>query len=74
MFIIIATKPLNDDTKGFRFNVLGLKGLVRKRKFKSRGFKLFKRHECMTGHNVGKFSLYIERNRNSQRKLFHFAG
>lgn len=74
MFIIVATKPLNDTTKGFRFNVLGLKGLVRKRKHKSRGLKLFKRDECMTAHHVGKFSLYVERNSKSQRKLFHFAG
>jgi len=74
MFIIVSTKPLNDTTKGFRFNVLGLKGLVRKRKHKSRGFKLFKRDECMTAHHVGKFSLYVERNPKSQRKLFHFAG
>lgn len=74
MFIIIATKPLNDDTKGFRFNVLGLKGLVRKRKHKSRGLALFQRDKCMTGHHIGKFSLYIEHKGNAQRKLFHFAG
>ena len=37
MFALIATKPLNDDTNGFRFNVLGLKGLTRKRITKSRG-------------------------------------
>ena len=29
MFVIFATKPLNDGTKGFRFNFLGLKGLTR---------------------------------------------
>ena len=74
MFVIIATKPLNDDTKGFRFNVLGLKGLFRKRKHKSRGFALFQRDDCMTGHHIGKFSLYVERNPQSKRKLFHFAG
>ena len=74
MFVIIATKPLNDDTKGFRFNVLGLKGLVRKRKHKSRGLALFQRDDCMTGHHIGKFSLYVERNPQSKRKLFHFAG
>ena len=74
MFIIFATKPLNDRTKGFRFNVLGLKGLVRKRKHKSRGFALFQRDDCMTGHHIGKFSLYVERNPQSKRKLFHFAG
>ena len=31
MFIILATKPLNDGTKGFRFNFLGQKGFYRKR-------------------------------------------
>ena len=74
MKIIVATKPLNDGTKGFRFNLLGMKGLLRKRSRKSRGIKLFKRDECMTAHHVGKFSLYVERKGNSQRKLFHFAG
>lgn len=74
MFIIVATKTLNDGTKGFRFNVLGLKGVYRKRKNKSRGFALFQRDKCMTAHHIGKRSLYVERNPNSQRKLFHFAG
>ena len=37
MFLIQATLPLNDDTKGFRFNYFGIKGLTRKRKTKSRG-------------------------------------
>jgi hypothetical protein len=32
MFAIIATKPLTDGTKGFRFNILGTKGVLRKRK------------------------------------------
>ena len=36
MFIIFATKKLNDGTKGFRFNVLGRKGLYRKRTSKTR--------------------------------------
>ena len=36
MFVLVATKPLNDGTSGFRFNVLGQKGLVRKRKRKVR--------------------------------------
>ena len=38
MFVLVATKPLNDGTKGFRFNVLGVKGLYRKRNQKSRGW------------------------------------
>ena len=40
MFVIFATKPLNDGTKGFRFNFLGYKGLTRKRKHTSRGYKI----------------------------------
>ena len=39
MFLIVATKPLNDGTKGFRFNVLGQKGFYRKRANKSNGIK-----------------------------------
>ena len=31
MFVLFATKPLNDGTNGFRFNFLGVKGLTRKR-------------------------------------------
>ena len=40
MIICLATKPLNDGTKGFRFNFAGVKGLTRKRKTLSRGFKV----------------------------------
>ena len=41
MFVIVATKPLNDGSDGFRFNLFGKKGLLRKRKSTSRGwFKL----------------------------------
>ena len=76
MFVIIATKPLNDGTRGFRFNVLGLKGLLRRRKYISRGVSLFNRDKCMTGHHVFRTSVYIERkrNRNTERKFMHFAG
>jgi cytochrome c peroxidase len=74
MFIIFATKPLNDGTKGFRFNMLGTKGLVRMRKRKSRGLSLFNRNKCMTAHHMGKLTLYVEHNNNTKRKLFHFAG
>ena len=76
MFVIFATKPLNDGTSGFRFNFLGQKGLLRKRSIKSRGFSLFNRDACMTAHHIGKFSLYVEHNRNkvTERKFWHFAG
>ena len=84
MFVIFATKPLNDGTKGFRFHfgiringkILGKKGLLRIRSIKSRGFSLFNRDACMTAHHIGKFSLYVEHNQNkvTERKFWHFAG
>jgi hypothetical protein len=75
MFVLFATKPLNDGTKGFRFNFAGVKGLTRKRKTLSRGFKV-NTTKCMTGVHFGKRTIYIERklNRNTERKLCHFAG
>ena len=75
MFYCIATKPLNDRTNGFRFNMIGLKGLTRKRKHASRGYKL-DFGNCMTAIHLGKRTIYIERkpNRNSERRVRHFAG
>ena len=71
MFIIFATKKLNDGTKGFRFNVLGRKGLYRKRTSKTRiGISS---GSTMTGYHYGKRSLYLEHG-YSIRKLQHFAG
>lgn len=78
MFIIFATKPLNDRTKGFRFNVLGVKGIVRVRQFVSRGwFTRCGKSGEMSGRNFGRMSVYIERKSNRAnvgRKLRHFAG
>ena len=75
MFALIATKPLNDDTNGFRFNVLGMKGLTRKRITKSRGYKITKGN-CMTALHFGKRTIYLEKkaNRSTKRKVGHFAG
>jgi hypothetical protein len=72
MFIIFATKPLNDRTKGFRFNILGKKGLVRIRKRKDNGWKIT-RDECMTAIHMGKTTAYFE-HKKTERKLHHFAG
>lgn len=72
MFIIFATKPLNDRTKGFRFNVLGQKGLVRLRKRKSNGWNVH-HDDCMTRINMGKLSVYFEHGATI-RALRHFAG
>jgi hypothetical protein len=76
MFIIVATKPLNDRTRGFRFNFFGIKGLLRLRKKQSRGFSLFNRTGCMTAHHLWRLSVYIEKRRNktTKRRLSHFAG
>mgnify|MGYP006228630637 CR=1 FL=1 len=75
MFVLFATKPLNDGTKGFRFNFAGIKGLTRKRKTLGRGFKVT-RNDCMTAVHLGKRTVYVEHkpNRNTQRRLRHFAG
>lgn len=72
MFIILATKGLNDGTKGFRFNVCGLKGLTRKRKHKALPWGI-KSDDCMTAIHMGKRSVYFEHNATI-RRLRHFAG
>jgi len=73
MFIVLATKPLKDGTKGFRFNVLGKKGLVRLRKRKSTGW--FKRTELdtMNAYHFGRLIIYLQ-SPHARRKLSHFAG
>ena len=70
MFVLFATKPLNDGTQGFRFNFAGIKGLTRKRKHESRGYKVT-RNDCMNAVHLGKRTIYIERqpNGNTERKL-----
>ena len=75
MFAIIATKPLNDGTNGFRFNLLGVKGLTRKRKAISRGFCV-QRLKCMTAFHLGKRTVYLEHKDNllTRRVIRHFAG
>lgn len=73
MFIIFATKALNDDTKGFRFNLMGTKGLVRFRKYKNRGYFKVQKLDCMTALHLGKITVYRE-HKATPRKLQHFAG
>lgn len=74
MFVLFATKPLNDGTKGFRFNFAGFKGLVRVRKNVSR-FGIAQ-GDCTKAIHAGKRSVYLESkpNRTKQRKFRHFAG
>ena len=79
MFVLFATKPLNDGTQGFRFNFAGIKGLTRKRKpnrkDSNRGYKIVK-GECTTQLHLGRRSVYVEHkpNRQTKRKLCHFEG
>ena len=74
MFVCIATKPLNDNTRGFRFNFAGIKGLTRKRVFIKRYGIV--QGKCMTAYHLGKRSIYIERtlNKYRARRVRHFAG
>jgi hypothetical protein len=72
MFLICATMPLNDNTRGFRFNVLGLKGLLRVRRIKRRALRI-ERGDSMTALHVGKLSIYAEHKAN-KRRIRHFAG
>lgn len=72
MFLIAATKSLNDGTRGFRFNFLGQKGLVRFRKRKNNGYNV-QHKDCMTRINLGKATLYLEHD-FTKRVLRHFAG
>lgn len=71
MFVILATKPIQDGCKGFRFNFLGKKGIYRKRSVINRYGRT--QGKVMTGYHFGKRSLYLE-NAEAYRKLYHFAG
>jgi hypothetical protein len=72
MFLIVATKSLNDNTRGFRFNVLGFKGLLRLRKALYRRPSVTK-GRSMTALHWGRLSVYAER-RSNKRRIRHFAG
>jgi hypothetical protein len=67
MFAIIATKPLTDGTKGFRFNILGTKGVLRKRKALSRGWHIVQGKSTKAYH-MGKLSVYVESKTNMHSK------
>lgn len=74
MFVIVATKPLDDGSQGFRFNLFGKKGLIRKRKNTSRGW--FKRQKLASSnaYHFGRRTVYFFGNGTKPRKLYHFAG
>jgi hypothetical protein len=73
MFVIFATKPLNDGTKGFRFNIFGKKGLARLRKRKTTGWFKLSKMDTMNAYHFGRLIVYTESSRAS-RQLHHFAG
>jgi len=75
MFIIFATKPLNDGTKGFRFNIFGKKGMVRKRSKNKADRGWFTRGEgsTMAWYDFGKVTVYFNYSK-ARRRLAHFAG
>ena len=76
MFVILATKPLNDNTKVLRFNFVILKGLTRKRKIKNLGGFNVLRGECMTAYFFVKRSIYLQNrvNKKEPGKLWHLPG
>ena len=74
MFVIIATKPLNDGTKGFRFNFFGKKGLMRKRQSQSRGWFKRQRMQTSVAYHFGRLTVYFFKTLNTARKLGHFVG
>lgn len=67
---IYKTLPLNDNTNGCRFDILGKKGIYRKRAIKRRyGIS---RGDTMRALHMGKRSVYLELSK-PKRKLFDFA-
>jgi hypothetical protein len=74
MFVIaIATKPLNDGTKGRRFNVFNKKGFFRLRKNKSRGWFKTNVGATFKQFHFGKLTVAFEK-AMTQKPLNHFAG
>lgn len=58
--VIYSIRPLNDGTKGFRFDVIGFKGIYRKRIRASRPFEVTTKGKTFLQAHKGKHSLYIE--------------
>ena len=71
-FTCISIKSNNDGTSGFRFNILGIKGLVRRRKRDSRGLK-YVNGSCFHHFHMFKTTVYIEK-KKTVNPLGHFAG
>lgn len=61
--VIYSIRPLNDGTKGFRFDVIGFKGVYRKRVRGLRAFEVTTKGKTFVQVHKGKHSLYIEQAR-----------
>ena len=74
MFIpLIFTLPLNDETRGRRFNIFNQKGFFRLRKYKSRGWFKNEVGDTFSQYHFGKLTIAFER-KIPARQLRHFAG
>ena len=71
-FTCISIKGNNDGTAGFRFNILGIKGLVRRRKNNSNGLK-YVNGSCFHHLHMFKTTIHIEKKKTVD-PLGHFAG
>ena len=71
-FTCVSIKSNNDGTAGFRFNILGMKGLVRRRKNKSNGLRITS-GKCFKSLHMFKTTIHIEKKR-TVNPLGHFAG
>ena len=71
-FTCSSIKGNNDGTAGFRFNILGMKGLVRRRKNKSNGLRITG-GDCFKSLHMFKTTIHIEKKRTI-KPLGHFAG
>ena len=69
---ILSTRPLNDNTKGFRFDLMGNKGIYRVRKFKTRKLAFEVVGTTFFAIHMGKRSLYMQQN-EPLRALHDFA-
>lgn len=68
---ILSIRPLNDNTSGFRFDLLGIKGLYRKRKVQRR-WGVNQNGDTFVQVHLGKRSVYIEQFK-PVRRLYDFA-
>lgn len=67
---MFKTRPLNDGTKGNRFELIGIKGMYRIRKYKRRAFQIDLQQTFASVH-YGRFTLHIES--GLPARLYNFA-